>query len=156
MKPIPDGYPRVIPYLFVRGAAKALDFYARAFSAKERMRLAGPDGKVMHAEMEIGDSVIMLADENPQWKNISPETLGGSAVVISLYCEDVDKTFAQAIAAGGKEVMPVKTQFYGDRSGSLTDPFGHIWHLAQHVEDVTPQEIERRAAEMFKGGAPNP
>lgn len=156
VKPIPDGYPRVSAYLFIRGAAKALEYYAKVFGAKERMRLAGPGGMIMHAEIQIGDSVIMLSDENPAWQSLSPESVGGTPVVISMYCEDVDKTFAQALAAGAKQMRPVETAFYGDRGGSLIDPFGHQWHLASRVENLTPEEIGRRAAEMFKGGPPQP
>src|SRR6185295_17186710 len=127
-KPIPDGYHTVTPYLILNDAAKALDFYKKAFGAIETVRMAAPGGKVGHAEIKIGDSPIMLADECPEMKARSPQALGGSPVSIMLYVEDVDSRFSQAIKAGGKELRPVKDQFYGDRSGSLTDPFGHIWH----------------------------
>jgi PhnB protein len=152
VKPIPEGHHTVTPYLFVRDGAKALEFYAKAFNARECVRMPGPGGMIMHAEMKIGDSVIMLADENPQIGNKSPQSLGGTSVLIALYVEDVDKAFAQAISAGGKAMRPVNDQFYGDRAGSLVDPFGHLWHLATHIEDVAPEEMERRAAECMKKG----
>jgi PhnB protein len=151
-KPIPDGYRTVTPYLIVGGAAKAIDFYKRAFGAKERMRLASPTGQIGHAEIEIGDSVIMLADEFPQMGAKSPQTIGGSPVGICLYVEKVDDRFKQALAAGAKEVRPVKDQFYGDRSGTLLDPFGHQWTIATHIEDVSPAEIEKRFAAMKPSG----
>jgi PhnB protein len=154
-KPIPDGYHSVTPYLIVSGAAQALEFYQKAFGAKERMRMAGPDGKVMHAEIEIGDSVVMLADEFPAMGAKSPQSIGGSPVGICLYVADVDAVFKQALAAGAKEERPVKDQFYGDRSGTLRDPFGHQWTIATHKEDLTPEEIGRRAQEWMQkqGGA---
>ena len=145
-KPIPDGYRTVTPYLIVRGAAAALEFYKKAFGAKERMRLPMPGGRIGHAEIEIGDSVIMLADEFPEMGAKSPQTIGGTPVGICVYVENVDARFKQAIAAGGKEEKPVIDQFYGDRSGTLADPFGHKWTLATHIEDVTPEEIGRRMA----------
>jgi len=147
-KPIPDGYRTVTPYLIVRGAAKALDYYAKAFGAKERMRLPTPDGRIAHAEMGIGDCVIMLADEFPEMGAKGPQTIGGTPVGICLYVANVDAQFKQAIAAGGKEERPLQDQFYGDRSGTLIDPFGHKWTLATHIEDVTPEEIGRRMAAM--------
>jgi PhnB protein len=147
-KPMPDGYHSVTPYLIVGGAAKALDFYKRAFGAKERMRLPMPEGRIGHAEIEIGDSVIMLADEFPQMGAKSPQTIGGTPVGICLYVADVDAVFKQAIAAGGKEEKPLQNQFYGDRSGTLIDPFGHKWTVATHIEDVPPEEINRRMAAM--------
>jgi len=147
-KPIPDGYHAVTPYLIVGGAAKALDFYKRAFGAKERMRLPMPEGRIGHAEIEIGDSVIMLADEFPQMGAKSPQTIGGTPVGICLYVDNVDAVFKQAIAAGGREEKPLQNQFYGDRSGTLIDPFGHKWTVATHIEDVPPEEISRRMAAM--------
>jgi PhnB protein len=147
-KPIPDGYRTVTPYLIVSGAAKALDFYKRAFGAEERVRMPGPGGKVMHAEIQIGDSMIMLADEFPQMGARSPQSIGGTSVGICLYVENVDVLFKQAIAAGAKEERPLQNQFYGDRSGTLIDPFGHKWTIATHIEDVTPEEIGRRMATM--------
>jgi PhnB protein len=152
VKPIPDGYQTVTPYLIVSGAAKALEFYKKAFGAKERMRLASPDGKIGHAEIQIGDSVVMLADEFPQMGAKSPQTIGGTPVGICVYVEKVDSVFKQALAAGGKEERPVKDQFYGDRSGTLIDPFGHKWTIATHIEDVTPEEIGKRMAAMKPPG----
>lgn len=148
--PIPKGYHTVTPYLIIKDAAKALEFYKKAFGAKETFRMADPSGKVMHAEIKIGDSPIMLADEFPQMGAVSPHTIGGTPVSIMLYVEDVDALFRQAIAAGGKEKRPVKDQFYGDRSGTLTDPFGHVWTLATHIEDVAPDEMRKRAEAVMK------
>jgi PhnB protein len=152
VKAIPDNYSRVSPYLFVRDGGKALEFYAKIFGAKERMRMPGPGGKVMHSEFEFGDSVMMLADEIPQMGHLSPESLGGTPVIIGLYVENVDEVYARAVAAGAKPMRPVENQFYGDRAGSLTDPFGHVWHLASHIEDMSPEEMQRRAEAMFKKG----
>jgi PhnB protein len=152
VKPIPDGYHSVTPYLIVRGAARALDFYRKAFGATELFRMADPSGKVGHAEMQIGNSRLMLADEHPEMGARSPESIGGSPVGMCLYVEDVDRLFAQAIAAGGKEERPVRDQFYGDRSGTLRDPFGHQWTIATHKEDVPPDELHRRAMEAMKQG----
>jgi PhnB protein len=149
VKPIPDGYYTATPYLIVKGAARALDFYKQAFGAQELMRFPMPDGKVGHAEIKIGNSPIMLADEFPEMGHKSPESLGGSPVSIMLYVPDVDKTFAQALKAGGKELQPLKDQFYGDRSGTLTDPFGHVWTVATHKEDVSPEEMDRRHKAMM-------
>lgn len=145
----PDGYHSVTPYLMIRGAAAAIDFYKAAFGAVEELRLDGPDGKVGHAEIRIGDSALMLADECPEAMASSPTTLGGPGLTLMIYVPDSDRVFAQALAAGGKELRPMKTQFYGDRSGSLVDPFGHIWTISTHVEDVTPEEINRRLAAMM-------
>ncbi len=153
VKPIPDGYHAVTPYLIVKGGGRALDFYKRAFGATEILRLDGPGGTIGHAEIRIGDSIVMLADEHAEMKAYSPDHFGGSPVTISLYVADVDRVFAQAIAAGAKEQRPVKEQFYGDRAGSLVDPFGHSWHIATHVEDVSPEEIARRLAAMAAGKA---
>ena len=149
VKPIPDGYYTATPYLIIKGAARALDFYKQAFGAQELMRFPMPDGKVGHAEIKIGNSPIMLADEFPEMGHKSPESLGGSPVSILLYVPDVDKTFAQALKAGGKELQPLKDQFYGDRSGTLTDPFGHVWTVATHKEDVSPEEMDRRHKAMM-------
>ena len=149
-KPIPDGYHSVTPYLIIKGAAQALDFYQRAFGATELMRLAAPGGQVGHAEILLGDSHIMLADECPQMNALSPQTLGGSPVLLHLYVPDVDAMFAQAIAAGAQVEQPIENKFYGDRSGSVLDPFGHRWTLSTHVEDVSPEEIGRRMAAMSK------
>jgi PhnB protein len=144
VKPIPDGYHSVTPYLIIRNASEALDFYKKAFGATELFRMQTPDGKIGHAEIKIGDSPIMLADESLEMGHKSPAALGGSPVSILLYVDNVDSLFKQAIAAGGKEDRAVKDQFYGDRSGSLTDPYGHIWHIATHTEDVSPEEMEKR------------
>jgi len=144
-KPIPDGYHSVTPYLIIKGATAALDYYTRAFGAVELFRMPAPEGKIGHAEIKIGDSPIMLADEAPEMGYKSPQSLGGSPVSIMIYVEDVDTVFNRAIAAGGKEQRPVKDQFYGDRSGTLEDPFGHVWHVATHKEDISPEEMERRA-----------
>ena len=145
-KPIPKGYHTATPYLIIKGAAKAIEFYKKAFGAAEVMRMTQPDGRVGHAEIKIGDSLIMLADEFPEMGSRSPQSLGGSPVSILLYVQDVDALTSQAITAGAKVVRPVKDQFYGDRSGSLEDPFGHQWHIATHVEDVPPKEMKKRAA----------
>ncbi len=152
VKPIPEGYHSVTPYLIVRGGANALEFYKKAFNATEVVRMPGPDGKLGHAEIRIGDSMVMLADEHTEAGAKSPESFGGSPVGICLYVEDVDALWQQAIAAGGKEERPVKDQFYGDRSGTLRDPFGHQWTIATHTEDVSPEEMELRMAAAMKGG----
>jgi PhnB protein len=143
-KPIPEGYHSVTPYLIINGAAEAIEFYRKAFGATELFRMPAPEGKIGHAEIKIGDSPIMLADEFPEMGYKSPRSLGGSPVSILIYVEDADRVFNQAIAAGGKEQRPVKDQFYGDRSGTLEDPFGHVWHVATHQEDVSPEEMEKR------------
>ncbi|MCH5374784.1 MAG: VOC family protein [Planctomycetes bacterium] len=150
VKPIPEGYHSVTPYLIVGGAAAAIDFYVKAFNAEEIMRLAGPGGKVGHAELQIGDSRIMLADEHPEMNVLGPQSPGGSGVGLCLYVEDVDQMVSQAIDAGAKVQRPLQDQFYGDRSATLEDPFGHVWTLATHVEDVPPEEIHRRMTEMMK------
>jgi PhnB protein len=148
VKAIPDGYHSVTPYLIVSGAAQALDFYKRAFGAEERMRMPGPDGKIMHAEIQIGDSIVMLADEFPEMGATSPQSLGGTPMGLCIYLENVDARFQQAVAAGAKIERPLQDQFYGDRSGTVIDPFGHKWTLASHIEDVEPEEMERRMAAM--------
>ena len=150
VRAIPEGYSSVTPYLIVRGAAQALDYYKMAFDAQELMRFAGPDGRVMHAEIQIGDARVMLADESPEMGHKSPATLGGNATGLMLYVTDVDDTFQRAISAGGKVMQPVKDQFYGDRSGNVTDPFGHTWTIATHIEDVAPDELQRRMQEAMK------
>lgn len=150
VKAIPDGYHSATPYLIVDGAARAIDFYTRAFGAKELMRVPAPGGRIGHAEIKIGDSVIMLADEHPEIQARGPQHYGGSPVSILLYVDDVDALYRQAIAAGGTETRPVADQFYGDRSGTLKDPFGHSWHLSTHKEDVSPQELNRRMAALSK------
>jgi PhnB protein len=153
VKPIPDGYRSVTPYLMVKGAAEAIDFYKRAFNARERMRVPGPGGKIMHAEIEIGDSVVMLAEEFPDMGALGPLSIGGTPVGIHLYVENVDAIFKQALSAGAREERPLQNQFYGDRSGSLIDPFGHKWNLATHVEEVSPDEMQRRMEQWTKDGA---
>jgi len=149
VKPIPEGYHSVTPYLVVQDGAGAIEFYKRAFGATELMRMAGPDGKVGHAEIRIGNSPIMLADEFPDMGALSPRSLGGSPVSLLVYVEDVDAQFRQAIAAGAKEIRPVADQFYGDRSGVLEDPFGHVWSLATHKEEVSHEEMQRRSQAMM-------
>jgi len=150
VKPIPDGYTAVTPYITVKGAAAAIAFYKQAFGAEELMRLDSPDGKVAHAEISIAGAVIMLHDEQPQWQALSPQTLGGTGSAIMLYVPDVDAVVARAVQAGATLTMPVVDQFYGDRCGNVTDPFGHKWSVATHVEDVSPEEIAVRAAKMFQ------
>ncbi|MHB8736810.1 MAG: VOC family protein [Terriglobales bacterium] len=150
VKPVPDGYHTVTPYLIVDGAANAIEFYRRAFGATELFRLADPSGKVGHAEIKIGDSPIMLADEHPDMDIRGPLALGGSPVGILLYVADVDALTSQAIAAGAKVVRPLADQFYGDRSATLSDPFGHKWTIATHKEDVTHEEIQKRFKAMMK------
>ncbi len=150
VKPKPDGYHTATPYLIIDGAARALEFYARAFGATEIMRIDQPGGKIGHAEIKIGDSPIMLSDEWPQMGYRGPSSLGGSPVIIMLYVDDVDAVFARAVEAGAESVKPVATQFYGDRSGTIRDPFGHTWTLATHVEDVSPEEMQRRTEQWMK------
>ena len=142
---IPEGHNRVSPYLIVDGAERAIAFYAQAFGAVEVFRHEAPDGKIGHAEVRIGDTVIMLADEFPDHDAHAPRKFGGSPVSLHLYCEDVDAVAAKAIAAGAKVKRPVADQFYGDRLGTLVDPFGHVWHISTHIEDVPPDELDRRA-----------
>ncbi|MDQ3973362.1 MAG: VOC family protein [Actinomycetota bacterium] len=151
VKPIPDGYPRVTPYLCIDGASAAIDFYREVFAASERMRMPAPDGKVGHAELQLGDSVIVLSDEFPEMGVRSPQTVGGTPVTLSVYVEDVDGVFDRAIQAGATALRPVEDQFYGDRTGQFEDPFGHRWSVATHVEDVPPDEMARRAAEAGGG-----
>jgi len=153
VKTIPDGYHSVTPYLIVTGAAEAIDYYKEAFGATELLRMPAPGGKIGHAEIKIGDSPIMLADEFPEMGYKSPRTLSGSPVSIMIYVADVDTVFDRAVTAGGKVQRPVKDQFYGDRSGTLEDPFGHVWHVATHKEDVSADEMERRAKESGAGAS---
>jgi PhnB protein len=149
VKPVPEGYHSVTPYLAIEGAAKAIEYYEKAFDAKERTRMETPDGKVGHAELEIGDALVMLSDALPQFTTKSPAELGGTSASVFLYVEDVDAVVKQAVDAGGTMAMEVADQFWGDRLGSVTDPFGHSWLIATHVEDVTPEEIvERTKAAM--------
>jgi PhnB protein len=148
VKPIPEGYHSVTPYLIIAGAAKAIDFYKRAFGAQEVMRMADPSGKVGHAEIQIGDSKVMLADEFPEMGARSPQAFGGTPVGLCVYVEDVDTVFKRAIAAGAKEERPLQDQFYGDRSGTLIDPFGHKWTIATHIKDVLPEEMQQHMESM--------
>ena len=145
VRPIPEGYHTATPYLTVKNAAQAIDFYVKALGAKEVMRMASPDGKIGHAELKIGDSMIMLADEFPQRATKSPQTLGGCTSAVFLYVQDVDALFKQATAAGGKPIMPPQDMFWGDRYGQFHDPFGHVWSVATHKEDVSPQEMKKRS-----------
>ena len=152
VKPIPDGYHSVTPYLIIRDCAKAIEFYKKAFGAEEIMRFGGPDGKIGHAEIRIGDSPIMMADEHPEMGCVGPQTRGGTTVSLMVYVPDVDKRFAQAVSAGAKVDRPLQNQFYGDRSGTVTDPFGHTWTISTHVEDVEPEEMEKRMKAMKAAG----
>ena len=150
VSPIPAGYHSVTPYLVMKNAAAAIEFYKKAFGAVELLRMAAPGGKIGHAEIKIGDSPVMLADEYPDMGFKGPESLGGTPVSLMIYVDDVDKIYPQAIAAGGKEVRPLQNQFYGDRSGTLTDPFGHVWTISTHVEDVPEEELAKRAEAAMK------
>jgi len=151
VKPIPDGYHSLTPYLIIDGAAKALEYYKQAFGATELFRMEH-EGKIGHAEMKIGDSPFMLADANPQMGHKSPKALDGTPVSLMIYVDDCDTIFKQALDAGGVEVRPMQDQFYGDRSGMLTDPFGHVWNVATHKEDVSPEEMDKRLKAMAAGG----
>jgi PhnB protein len=153
VKPIPDGYHTATPYLIMRDATRALDFYKKAFGAEELFRMPDPSGKIGHAEIKIGNSILMLADEVPEMGYKGPQSYGGTPISIMLYVEDVDAQFQQATAAGAQVKRPLKDQFYGDRSGTVTDPFGHEWTLATHKEDLSMEEIERRAAAAMKQSA---
>ena len=144
-KPIPEGYHTLTPYLAVDDAAQAIDYYKKAFGAKERVRMETPDGKIGHAELEIGDSLVMLADPFPQASTQPPKELGGTSASVFMYVEDVDAVVAQAVGAGATVTMEVADQFWGDRFGSVKDPFGHSWSIATHVEDLTPEEIAERS-----------
>jgi PhnB protein len=149
VRPIPEGYHTVTPYLCIKGAADALEFYKKAFGATEVMRMPQPDGRIGHADITIGDSHVMLADEFPEMGFKSPRTLGGSPVSLALYVEDVDAFVDRAVKAGAKLTRPIENQFYGDRAGAVEDPFGHTWHVATHVEDVPPEEMKKRAEAAF-------
>lgn len=149
MNYIPDGFHAVTPYLAVKNARKAMDFYKRAFGARERVLMPTPDGNVAHAELQIADSIFMLGEECPEHGNVSPETLGGSPIGLALYVENVDAAFDRAVAAGASIKESVSNKFWGDRAGSITDPFGHKWMLLTHVEDVPPEEMKKRMAEAF-------
>src|SRR5512138_1993935 len=147
---IPQGYHSVTPYLIVKGAAKAIDFYKQAFGATEIMRMPTPDGQIGHAELKIGDSPIMLADEHPTMGYRSPQSLGGAGVSLMIYVDKVDEVFKRALSSGAKELQALTDKFYGDRSGTLQDPFGHVWTVATHVEDVAPEEMRRRAQKFMQ------
>lgn len=147
--PIPDGYPRVSPYLCVDGAAEAIEFYRRVFGAEERMRLASPGDKIGHCELTIGDGLIMLADEHPEMDVLGPKSIGGTPCTISVYVEDADAVFREAIDAGATELRALEDHFYGDRSGQFEDPFGHRWTVATHIEEVSPEEMADRAANLY-------
>jgi PhnB protein len=150
VKPIPEGYPAVIPYLAIDGAAEAIEFYKQVLGATETVRMDAPGGKIGHAELKIGDSLIMLADEFEEMGHVSPKKLGGSPVSICVYLDNVDAVYAKAIKAGATEIQAVEDKFYGDRAGSFKDPFGHNWNVMMHVEDVPPEEMEQRAAKAME------
>jgi PhnB protein len=147
-KAIPDEYPQLMPYLIIDGAAEAIEFYKSALGASERMRMGGSDGRVGHAELQIGSAVLMLADENPEMEIVGPHAVGGTPVTLHLYVEDADATFERAVQAGAKSLRPMEDRFYGDRSGQFEDPYGHRWNVATHVEDVSEEEMQRRVAAM--------
>lgn len=148
-KPVPEGYHTVSPYLAIRDAAKAIEFYKQAFGAQERYRMPGPDGKLMHAELQIGDSTVMLSDEFPEMGAVSPQSLNGTTVGIFLCVEDVDAVFKKAVGSGAKVLMPVADMFWGDRFGKVADPFGHQWQIATHKEDLTPEEMAKSPEAAF-------
>ncbi len=150
VKPIPDGYSTVTPYLIVNGAAGAIAFYQQTLGAQERFRMSAPGGKVAHAELQVGGSMIMMADEFPEMGALSPQSLGGTPVKLLVYVEDVDSVAGRFVAAGAKTLKAIQNQFYGDRSGSFEDPFGHQWTIATHVEDVSPEEMHRRSEAFMK------
>lgn len=151
VKPIPEGYHSVTPHIIVNDAGKAIEFYKKVFNATELFRMPDPQGKIAHAEIKIGNSIIMLADEFPEMEARSPQAYGGSPITICLYVEDVDTIFNQAIRDGAQVVRPLKDQFYGDRSGTIKDPFGHKWTIATHIEDVTPEEMDKRCSAAMQG-----
>ena len=149
VKPIPEGYHSLTPYLAVEDAASAIDFYQRAFGATERVRMPGPEGKIAHAELEIGDSLVMLSDQFPQSTIKPPKELGGTSASVFLYVEDVDAVVQRAVGAGAEATMPVEDMFWGDRFGKVVDPFGHDWSIATHVEDLSPEEMEERSKQAM-------
>jgi len=150
VKPIPEGYHSITPYLVLKGAASAIEYYKKAFGAEEMVRMDGPGGTIGHAELKIGDSVVMMADESPDMGHRGPKSIGGTPVSIVLYVENVDAVWKRALDAGATTVRPLENQFYGDRMGTLEDPFGHLWSVATHIEDVPPEEMDRRMQEMMK------
>ena len=149
VSPVPAGYHSVTPYLLIKGASDAVEFYKKAFGATEVLRLQDPEGRISHGEICIGNSHVMLADEHPEMDFLGPQTRGGTTVSLLIYVEDADAVFAQAIAAGATEMRPLCDQFYGDRSGTVVDPWGHVWSIATHIEDLTPDEITRKFQEFF-------
>ena len=149
VKPIPDGFHTITPHLIIKGAAEAIEFYKKAFGAEEIMRMPSPDGKLMHAEIKIGDSRLMLADEFPDWGKVGPQSIGGSPVVVHLYVKDCDAAFNQAVEAGAKPTMPPADMFWGDRYGALEDPYGHHWSVATHTQDLTPEQIAEAAGKAM-------
>jgi len=151
VNPIPEGYPRVTPYLHVSGAAAAIDFYRDILGAEERMRMPAPEGKIGHAELQIGESIVMLADEFPDMGVRGPKSIGGTPVTLHMYVKDVDAVFDAALEAGARSLRPVENQFYGDRTAQFEDPFGHHWSIATHVEDVPPEEMEKRMMAAMSG-----
>lgn len=154
VQPIPEGYPRVTPYLCVDGAAAGIDFYVEVLGAEERMRMPAPGGRIGHAELAVGNSVIMVADEFPELGFRSPTTIGGTPITLHVYVSDVDAVFARALARGAKELSAVKNEFYGDRTGQFEDPFGHRWSVASHIEDVPEDEMAKRAEEALESVEP--
>jgi PhnB protein len=151
VKPIPDNYPRVTAYLAIDGAGDAIEFYKKIFGAQERFRMPQPDGTIGHAEIQLGDSVIMMSDTAPEMGHVDPKKLGGTPVTLTVYVDDVDATFGKAIKAGATQLQPVEDKFYGDRAGQFEDPWGHRWNVMSHVEDVSPEEMEKRAAAFSAG-----
>jgi PhnB protein len=149
VKPVPEGFHTVTPHLVINGATEAIEFYKKAFNAEEISKLPGPDGRLMHGAVKIGDSIVFLVDEAPQWGSRGPQSLGGTPVGIHLYVEDVDAVFEQAVAAGATVKMPLENMFWGDRYGVVTDPFGHNWSLASHRENLTPDQIAKNAQTLF-------
>jgi PhnB protein len=153
VQPVPEGFHTVTPHLVIKGASEAIEFYKKAFGAAEISRLPGPDGKLMHGALKIGDSIVFLVDENPQWGSNSPLSLGGTPITLHLYVEDVDVAFSQAVGAGASVKMAPADMFWGDRYGVITDPFGHSWSLATRKQDLTREQVAKNAEEMFaKGG----
>lgn len=149
VQPIPDRYASVTPHIVCKGVDKALAFYEKAFGAKDTVSMPGPDGKIMHAEMRIGKTIVMLGEENIEWGSKSPQTLGGTPVVLHVYFENVDQAFERAIKAGAKMKMPLTDMFWGDRYGQVTDPFGHVWSMAMHIKDMSPQEMDKAMKEQM-------
>jgi PhnB protein len=154
VQPVPEGFHTVTPHLVIKGASEAIEFYKKAFGAAEISQLPGPDGKLMHGSLKIGDSIVFLVDENPKWGSNGPLSLGGTPITLHLYVEDVDTAFSQAVEAGASVKMPPADMFWGDRYGVITDPFGHSWSLATRKQDLTPEQVAKNAEEMFAKGGP--